>query len=57
MSRAVAATDAYVGLYYSSIMALFEVCNKPVFALTVKIFMNRMMSRSEGVPRQGMFLK
>ncbi len=31
VSRAVAATDAYVGSHYSSIMALFEVCDKPVF--------------------------
>lgn len=31
VSRAVAATDAYVGSHYSSIMGLFEVCNKPVF--------------------------
>ncbi len=31
VSRAVAVTDAYVGSHYSSIMGLFEVCNKPVF--------------------------
>ena len=31
VSRAVAATDAYIGSHYSSIMGLFEVCNKPVF--------------------------
>lgn len=31
VSRAVAATDAYVGSYYSSIIGLFEVCNKPAF--------------------------
>ncbi|MGN0161806.1 MAG: CDP-glycerol glycerophosphotransferase family protein [Lachnospiraceae bacterium] len=31
VSRAVAATDAYIGSGYSSIIALYEVCNKPVF--------------------------
>ena len=31
VSRAIAATDAYVGSHYSSIIGLFEVCNKPVF--------------------------
>lgn len=31
VSRAVVATDAYIGSHYSSIIALFEVCNKPVF--------------------------
>lgn len=36
VSRAVAATDAYVGSYYSSIMGLFEVCNKPVFCFDSK---------------------
>lgn len=39
VSRAVAATDAYVGSHYSSIMGLFEVCNKPVFCFdSQKIF-------------------
>lgn len=33
VSRAVAATDAYIGSGYSSIIGLFEVCNKPVFCL------------------------
>ena len=36
VSRAVAATDAYMGSYYSSIMGLFEVCNKPVFCFDSK---------------------
>lgn len=31
VSMAVAATDAYIGSSYSSIIALFEVCGKPVF--------------------------
>ncbi len=31
ISRAVAATDAYIGSSYSSVMALYEVCGKPVF--------------------------
>jgi hypothetical protein len=31
VSRAVAATDAYIGSYYSSMIGLYEVCNKPVF--------------------------
>lgn len=37
VSRAVAATDAYIGSHYSSIMALFEVCNKPVFCFNSKV--------------------
>lgn len=36
VSRAVAATDAYIGSHYSSVMGLFEVCNKPVFCFDSK---------------------
>lgn len=36
VSRAVAATDAYIGSYYSSIIGLFEVCDKPVFRFDSK---------------------
>lgn len=36
VSRAIAATDAYIGSHYSSIMGLYEVCNKPVFCFDSK---------------------
>lgn len=37
VSRAIAATDAYIGSHYSSIMGLYEVCNKPVFCFNSKV--------------------
>lgn len=41
ISRAVAATDAYIGSHYSSIMGLFQVCNKPVFCFNSKKIIER----------------
>ncbi len=35
-SRVVAFSDAYIGSYYSSIIALYEVCGKPVFRFDSK---------------------
>jgi len=41
VSRAVAVSDAYVGSHYSSIIALFEVINKPIFRIDSKKFLDR----------------
>ncbi len=41
VSRAVAVSDAYVGSHYSSIIALFEVLNKPVFRIDSRIIYDR----------------
>ena len=41
VSRAVAVSDAYVGSHYSSIIALFEVLDKPVFRIDSKEFFDR----------------
>ena len=37
ISRAVAVSDAYIGSYYSSVIALYEVINKPVFKINNKL--------------------
>lgn len=58
ISRAVAVSDAYIGSYYSSVIALYEVINKPVFKINNKLkYEDSMLKTKNKAKPEEVFMK